>query len=63
MFAEQMNPFTGAPLSVAPLTWSHAVYIDTLLQYTAKRHEIVRRRERTLRSENPNAKPANPNMN
>lgn len=56
MFAEQMNPFTGAPLSVAPLTWSHAVYIDTLLQYTAKRHEILRRRERTLRSENPNSK-------
>ena len=28
---EQVNPFTGAPLSVLPLTWSHAVMVDTLL--------------------------------
>lgn len=28
---EQVNPFTGAPLSVAPLTWSHATLVDVLL--------------------------------
>ena len=31
--AEQIHPFTGAPLSVSPLTWSHATYIDTVLDY------------------------------
>ncbi|HWI66393.1 MAG TPA: glycoside hydrolase family 15 protein [Symbiobacteriaceae bacterium] len=28
---EQVNPFTGEPISVAPLTWSHAVLMDVLL--------------------------------
>jgi GH15 family glucan-1,4-alpha-glucosidase len=28
---EQVNPFTGEPLSVAPLTWSHATMVDALL--------------------------------
>lgn len=28
---EQVNPFTGEPLSVAPLTWSHATFIDIAL--------------------------------
>jgi len=31
IFPEQINPLTGEPLSVAPLTWSHAEYIATLL--------------------------------
>ncbi len=50
MLPEQYNPFTGAPLSVSPLTWSHAVYVETVLQYTRKRQEILRRRERSLRA-------------
>jgi GH15 family glucan-1,4-alpha-glucosidase len=33
---EQMNPFTGEPLSVAPLTWSHATFVDTVLKYNEK---------------------------
>jgi GH15 family glucan-1,4-alpha-glucosidase len=40
MLPEQMNPLTGAPLSVAPLTWSHAVFVDTVLRYVEKRKEI-----------------------
>lgn len=28
---EQLDPNTGAPRSVAPLTWSHAEYVSTLL--------------------------------
>ena len=30
VLAEQLNPFTGEPLSVSPLTWSHATYITTI---------------------------------
>jgi GH15 family glucan-1,4-alpha-glucosidase len=33
VLAEQLDPYTGAPLSVSPLTWSHATYVATLLQY------------------------------
>lgn len=36
ILAEQLNPFTGAPLSVAPLTWSHATFVETVLAYTEK---------------------------
>ena len=27
VLAEQLDPYTGKPLSVAPLTWSHAAYV------------------------------------
>ncbi len=37
---EQMDPFTGEPLSVAPLTWSHATFVDTVIRYTKKCQEI-----------------------
>jgi GH15 family glucan-1,4-alpha-glucosidase len=33
---EQMDPHTGEPLSVAPLTWSHSTYVDSVLRYTKK---------------------------
>ncbi len=29
VLAEQVNPLTGEPVSVSPLTWSHATYITT----------------------------------
>lgn len=38
---EQIHPFTGAPLSVAPLTWSHAVYLETVLMYQQKANELL----------------------
>ncbi len=31
MFPEQVNPLDGTPKSVTPLVWSHAEYINTLL--------------------------------
>lgn len=37
---EQLNPFNGEPLSVAPLTWSHAAFIETVLQYNEKLEEL-----------------------
>ena len=36
VLAEQVHPKTGAPLSVSPLTWSHAEFVGTvhrLLEY------------------------------
>ncbi len=31
ILSEQINPLTNTPISVAPLTWSHAEYVATLL--------------------------------
>jgi GH15 family glucan-1,4-alpha-glucosidase len=36
VLAEQLNPITGEPLSVSPLTWSHATYVTTV-------HRLLRR--------------------
>ncbi|GAB7387637.1 glycoside hydrolase family 15 protein [Bacillaceae bacterium] len=33
---EQLDPYTGKPLSVAPLTWSHATFVLTVLEYVEK---------------------------
>lgn len=37
---EQMHPITGEALSVAPLTWSHASFISTVLKYLHKLKEL-----------------------
>ena len=37
---EQLDPVTGEHLSVAPLTWSHAVYVETFLMYLEKETEL-----------------------
>ncbi len=37
---EQLDPFTGEHLSVAPLTWSHATFVDTVLKYNDKLEEL-----------------------
>lgn len=36
VMAEQFNPYTGDPMSVSPLTWSHATYIVAVLEYLEK---------------------------
>ncbi|MBI2647551.1 glycoside hydrolase family 15 protein, partial [Candidatus Woesearchaeota archaeon] len=33
---EQISPFTGEPLSVSPLTWSHSEFVDLILMYVEK---------------------------
>jgi glucoamylase len=40
VLAEQVNPYTDAPLSVSPLTWSHAALVTTVLEYLDKRSEM-----------------------
>lgn len=36
VMAEQVHPYTNAPLSVSPLTWSHATFVITVLEYMAR---------------------------
>ena len=33
ILAEQVDPYTDQPVSVSPLTWSHAAYVSTVLTY------------------------------
>ncbi len=40
VLSEQIHPDTGAPLSVSPLTWSHAEFVNTVLDYLAKKREL-----------------------
>jgi GH15 family glucan-1,4-alpha-glucosidase len=40
VLAEQVDPDTGAPLSVSPLTWSHAEYITAVHAYVGARHRL-----------------------
>ena len=37
---EQVHPFTGESLSVAPLTWSHAEFVDVISRYVEKRADL-----------------------
>lgn len=38
MLSEQINPSTGQPLSVTPLVWSHAEFVNTALDLSAAAH-------------------------
>jgi GH15 family glucan-1,4-alpha-glucosidase len=38
---EQIDPFTGEPLSVAPLTWSHAEYVYVVMAYLRRLREMM----------------------
>ncbi len=37
---EQVHPLTGEPISVSPLTWSHAEFVDTVTNYIQKYKEL-----------------------
>jgi oligosaccharide amylase len=36
VLAEQVNPYTNEPISVSPLTWSHATVVSTVIKYLEK---------------------------
>ena len=40
VMAEQVHPYTNAPLSVSPLTWSHATLVMTVREYMARQVAI-----------------------
>jgi glucoamylase len=42
VMAEQVNPFTSEPLSVSPLTWSHAEFVLTVRWYLGKYHRLAK---------------------
>ena len=50
LLPEQVHPFSGAPLSVAPLTWSHGAFVDSCLTYCEARAELERRGAGAARS-------------
>ena len=39
VMAEQLHPYSGAPLSVSPLTWSQAAYVSAVLDYADRSAE------------------------
>ena len=41
LLAEQLHPLTGEPLSVSPLGWSHATFVETVLQFVEKERELT----------------------
>ncbi|UCD57292.1 MAG: glycoside hydrolase family 15 protein, partial [Candidatus Hydrogenedentota bacterium] len=41
VLAEQVHPYTGEPLSVSPLTWSHATFALVVLEYLKKLEELA----------------------
>jgi GH15 family glucan-1,4-alpha-glucosidase len=40
VMAEQVHPYTNVPLSVSPLTWSHATLVIAVLEYLQKQADI-----------------------
>jgi GH15 family glucan-1,4-alpha-glucosidase len=36
ILSEQINPYTGAPISVSPLVWSHTEFVTTVCEYLDK---------------------------
>jgi GH15 family glucan-1,4-alpha-glucosidase len=53
LLSEQLDPNTGAPVSVSPLTWSHAELVVTV-------DEFCRKSERVRRSAIPGTNPPKP---
>ncbi len=43
VLAEQLDPLTGAHISVSPLTWSHSTFIATACKYLTKLAEVTAR--------------------
>jgi GH15 family glucan-1,4-alpha-glucosidase len=41
VLAEQYHPYTGDPISVCPLTWSHATVVTTVVQYVRKYEALL----------------------
>jgi GH15 family glucan-1,4-alpha-glucosidase len=38
--SEQLNPYTGEAVAVAPLTWSHAEFVLTVISYLVKLEDL-----------------------
>ena len=40
VLAEQVHPYPGEPLSVSPLTWSHATFVAAVLELLERRRTM-----------------------
>lgn len=40
VLAEQVNPYTNHPISVSPLTWSHAAVVSSVIAYLEKLEQL-----------------------
>jgi glucoamylase len=47
--AEQVHPFTNEPLSVSPLTWSHAEFVITVRWYLGKYQRLLEQAKKLAR--------------
>jgi len=60
LLPEQVNPYDGQPLSVAPLTWSHAQLVSVLRGYLESLRQLrVSNDDTSARSTSKNSR-ANP---
>jgi len=41
VLSEQLDPYSGTPLSVSPLTWSHATLVSLVQEYVRKRQRLL----------------------
>jgi hypothetical protein len=41
VLAEQVDPLSGAPVSVSPLTWSHSTVVATVVGYLRKLEALL----------------------
>jgi GH15 family glucan-1,4-alpha-glucosidase len=53
VLAEQHHPYTGEPISVSPLTWSHATYVMVVSEYARKLEELRRKAAYAAETERP----------
>jgi GH15 family glucan-1,4-alpha-glucosidase len=40
MMAEQLHPYTGDPISVTPLTWSHSTFVKVVQEFLSKKRSF-----------------------
>ncbi len=50
VMSEQIHPYTGDPLSVSPLTWSHGQFVVSVLQLAHKRRALQAALVRRIRA-------------
>ncbi len=41
VLAEQIDPYTSRSLSATPLVWSHAVYVDLIVEFLKSRNKVL----------------------
>jgi GH15 family glucan-1,4-alpha-glucosidase len=46
VLSEQLDPMDGSPVSVAPLTWSHATFVLTVVKYMNKVEELNKKQNK-----------------